>query len=507
MNNITNNAADLNLSVYSIEPSECVARILGVMELGGDVASDGEAFQALKAELEKLTGLYSQRIDWHLVEVLALRVLEQQREISAAIWLGCAWFKCRGLPGLVDASDLWWQLFNRHWETMNPPVARLRARRNQLLWLLDFLHAELKAEFEGLEQAVWEQLQHRWQAIAEVWQKHDDQLVDFARVLLACQALPCVAVQSALQPVQEEVLLEPDPESPPAVVRITVPEAVNALVGQCIEQSLLSPLLYRLNRLQAWSEIRQAPEASLKGSVIPPPSLMQLEHFARVQEGAVAEHILGFCESHLSSLPFWFDLSRASHDALVQVEAFEAAAAVVLEVNALLQRVPALAGLAFANGLPFADPQTQAWLAAVQPEPEPEPEPVHIAPVETLVDETAQRIKAAEQLAAQGQIGEALAELQRAVGASHAGRDRFSLRLAQCELMQRFGAGAAASALFESLLAEVHRQRLDTWEPALVQQLIALSANHNNELSARWLSRLAALDGYAAWMLTAQSKH
>lgn len=502
MNNITS-AADLNLSVYSIEPSECVARVLGAMGLGGDVASDGEAFQALKAELEKLTGLYSQRVDWHLVETLALSVLEERREISAAVWLGCAWFKCRGLPGLVDACDLWWQLFDLHWETMNPPVARLRARRNQLLWLLDFLHAELKAEFEALEPSQWEQLQNRWQAIAGFWQRHDEQPVDFSRVLLACQALPCVAVQGALQPVQEAVLSELESESPPAVVCVTVPEALNALVSQCIEQSLLSPLLYRLNRLQAWSGIRQIPEAGPEGSVIPAPSCMQLEHFARVLEGAVAEHILRFCESHLSSLPFWFDLSRASHNALVQLEAFEAAAAVVLEVNELLQRVPALAGQAFANGLPFADLQTQAWLAAVQPELE----PVHIAPAETVVDEAVQRIKAAEQLAARGQIGEALSELQRAVGASHAGRDRFSLRLAQCELMQRFGAGAAASALFESLLAEVHRQRLDAWEPALVQQLIALSAKHNNDLSARWLPHLAALDGHAAWMLTAQSKH
>ena len=502
MNNITNNTADLTLSVYPVDPSECVLRILGVMGLGGDAANDdGEAFQALKNELEKLTGLYSQRIDWHLVEALALEVLEQQREISAAIWLGCAWLKCRGLPGLLDACDLWWQLFDRHWETMSPPVTRLRARRNQLLWLLDFLDVELKAEFEALEQPMWEQLQNRWQAIAGFWQGHDDEPVDFARVLRACQALPCVAIQGASQPVQKEVLLVP--ESPPAAVCATVPEALNALVSQCIEQSLLSPLLYRLNRLQAWSGIRQIPEAGAEGSVIPAPSCMQLEHFARVLEGAVAEHILRFCESHLSSLPFWFDLSRASHNALVQLEAFEAAAAVVLEVNELLQRVPALAGQAFANGLPFADLQTQAWLAAVQPELE----PVHIAPAETVVDEAVQRIKAAEQLAARGQIGEALAELQRAVGASHAGRDRFSLRLAQCELMQRFGAGAAASALFESLLAEVHRQRLDAWEPALVQRLIALSANHNNDLSARWLPHLATLDGYAAWMLTAQSKH
>lgn len=508
MKSITNKTVELSLSVSSVELPTCVPQILGAVGEGADSANDGQALQVLKAEMEKLTGLYGQRIDWQQVEVLALRVLEQQREISAAIWLGCAWFKCRGLPGLVDASHLLWQLFDRYWEEMSPPAARLRARRNQLLWLLDFMDAELKGEFEALDQPLWDQLQNHWQAIAAFWQMHDDQRVDFTRVLQVCRALPCAGVQGVLEVCESVPQVMPQvPDSPSAAVSLTVPEALSALVNQCIEQSLLSPLLYRLNRLQSWGAIRQCPEAIQEASVIPAPGSALREDFARVQEDGVAQSVLHFCETHLPTQPLWLDLSRASHDALVRLEAFEAAAAVVFEINELVQRIPLLAGLSFADGQPFADPQTRTWLAAVQPKLPELPVQESAAPDETFVDELTQRIKAAEHLAAVGQIGEALAELQRQVAASHAGRERFYLRLAQCELMQRFGAQMAAHALFEALLGEVHQLHLDAWEPALVQRLIALAANQGDGLSSQWFAHLAALDGHAAWMLTAQGNH
>ena len=504
MNKITIKSVSLHSSSSAVDSSVYIARILGSTGVDSDVASDGSALPALKVEMDKLTAIYSQRIDWQQVEVLALKALEQQREISAAIWLGCAWFKCRGLSGLVDASHLLWQLFDRYWEEMSPPVARLRARRNQLLWLLDFLDAELKGEFEPLEPPQWDQLQNHWQAIAAFWQVHDEHLVDFTRVLQACRALPCADLPCALE------VLEPTPqvpESPQEAQNLTVPEALNVLVNQCIEQSLLSPLLYRLNRLQAWGAITQCPEATQDASAVPAPGCALLEAFVRVQEAAVAHSILRFCEALLPTQPLWLDLSRASHDALVQLEAFDAAAAVVLEVNELLQRIPLLAGLAFADGQPFADAQTRAWLTTLQPKPPEPPVQERAASVEVVVDELTQWITAAEHMAVAGQIGQALAELQMQVAASHAGRERFYLRLAQCDLMQRFGAQAAAQALFEALLGEVHQRRLDAWEPTLVQRLIALAANQGNGLSSQWFAHLAALDGHAAWVLTAQSKH
>src|SRR5690606_6010239 len=65
---------------------------------------------------------------------------------------------------------------------------------------------------------------------------------------------------------------------------------------------------------------------------------------------------------------FWLDLNLASFTALSNLPAGQAAAAAVQqETAALLARMPALPTLCFADGSPFADARTQAWLSSRAP--------------------------------------------------------------------------------------------------------------------------------------------
>ncbi|MGI4815746.1 MAG: TssA family type VI secretion system protein [Janthinobacterium lividum] len=114
----------------------------------------------------------------------------------------------------------------------------------------------------------------------------------------------------------------------------------------------------------------------------------------------------------------------------------------------------------------------------------------------------------AQALAAAGQLSTALSLLQKSVVAQTAPRERFHLRLAQCELIQRFDVSGDLSRLVAPLLRQVDEHRLEIWEPELAQRTLALAAmlNASNQADRQHLlDRLAAIDLAATWRVNSSS--
>ena len=128
--------------------------------------------------------------------------------------------------------------------------------------------------------------------------------------------------------------------------------------------------------------------------------------------------------------------------------------------------MPQLPGLAFADGTPFAEPQTRTWISTEieQPSAGAPPRPqagkggegseAMLAQAKTLLDAS--------------QATQALALLQEAVAAARAGRDRFLARLELARLAASAGFSAVAKAVYDELDREASAHDLDAWEPELV---------------------------------------
>src|SRR5690606_435052 len=227
------------------------------------------------------------------------------------------------------------------------------------------------------------------------------------------------------------------------------------------------------------------------------------DSFARIMQTGEPEAILRFAESRLASFPCWLDLSRASHHALLQLGATQAASAVAFETGRLSARLPELAMLTFSDDRPFADSVTQAWLAGLGPAPAP------AASVDTQTDPVAALVREAEGKAADGRLNEALEDLQDGVRRADSGRMNFRLRLAQCGLIHKFDAKTDMRALMQPMLEEIDAHRLDDWEPDLARQALSLAAgialrDGQNRVNpaAPVLERLSRVDVQAAWQLS-----
>src|SRR5690606_3421282 len=144
---------------------------------------------------------------------------------------------------------------------------------------------------------------------------------------------------------------------------------LHPLVDWFVQELPTAPILFRLNRICAWTTMARAPFAEGRRTRLPAPAAQLSDSFAQIVQTGEPEAVVRFAESRLASFPCWLDLSRASHQALLKLGAAEAAAAVAFETGRLTARLPDLAQLTFNDDRPFADGATQTWLEGLAPAP------------------------------------------------------------------------------------------------------------------------------------------
>jgi type VI secretion system protein VasJ len=499
---------------------------ISVASPAGANPREGAAFSLAQIEVEKLTNIHAESgVDWQKVADTCAKVLrEEGKDFNAAVWLLCAWTTLNGISGLATGVHVLREMLEQYWDTLTPPPARLRARRNQAEWMLEWLTAKVEENFEPVPGDQLAVLLEDWDAIDSFWRDKDADGPSFfalrrrlSQLPVQASAEPAFAAPEPVQPVETvavAVPVSPPPslsgKAPPALAPVhlldsfesdeAIENAVNSVFGSlaplvafCLDARPTLPLLFRLNRQSAWTTLQQAPPAQGNTTRLPPPSEAELQSFSRLQSAGEPLDIVRFCEGRLNTYPFWLDLNRASHAALSRLGSGSLAglASLSLETRHFLARLPSLVELTFADGQPFADGATRSWLEGLAPVVSGGAGDA----VQTLIDDAGRE-------AADGRLSDALAGLQASLREVSSGRDRFRLRRAQCELLHRFEPRAQLRVALDVLLQEATEQGLDRWEPDLVRPLLELALVHEDGGSkTTWAQQLAAMDLPAFWRL------
>ena len=512
----------------------------------GGSPRDNETYVALQLQIDRLTDIHTEdAIDWATVVSLSAKILKEEgKDLSAAAWLAVALLHQRGPEGLATGIHILSELVLTFWDTMSPPPARLRGRRNQMQWLLDQLTAYLQEENESpsLPADTHTELLADWDALYEAWQLHDTDAPAFYALRRQLAALPVADAAPNNSDTDNADLGQPTAE-PPGVIpprgmtapgqhsstntpsspisaaplklptdnlpaACSDPESaidaafaqMQALVDWCLSDSPTLPLLFRLNRICAWAALSVAPPCSGATTLVRSPPDPLVDGLTLVQQGTEALAIVQFVEARLISHRYWLDLNRISHAALSRIGAADAAAVVAFETNQLMARLPELRTQTFSDGRPFADAQTLAWLDGLNTAQPPQSASGSDAVEAAIANAVAQ--------AASGQLDAAMRALQHIVFKADSVRESFQLRLAQCDLLHRFDTGADIGSLVAPLIEELDVYQLSRWEPGLARRTLELAAaveqRHGPDRvqpSATLLSRLAGVDCDSAWRL------
>ncbi|RKG84544.1 hypothetical protein D7V88_21750 [Corallococcus terminator] len=280
---------------------------------------------------------------------------------------------------------------------------------------------------------------------------------------------------------------------PPPSAELASPEAATdflrnvgaslvSAAGLVRRANTADPLAYRMLRTGLWLHLSQppAPGANARTSLPPfPPALR--ERLERMATHARWAELLEEAESALMQHRFALELQRQVANALAGLGATHASAreALMLELAALLRRMPGVVDLVASDGTPLTDAATKQWLQTeVVPRAAPAtpaanaPRALRIAlpplPSETPTASIGAGLEEeARVLLEAGKPEEALQRLQSAVNAATTGRARFIARLSLARMCANSGNLLLARTLYELLDEECSARQLDAWDPAL----------------------------------------
>lgn len=473
-----------------------VQSALAALPDGTDAASvrDGPSFETLETEMRKLEREGPAAVRWSEVVRGGQDLLATEgKDLGVAAWLAVALGTTEGMAGLATGLQILEGLVAQDWSAATP--TRPRARAGIFDWLVS--HAARLVPDDPtpaeLDEAVRAEgaLQRIDALLGDKLAGTDIPLGELLRPLRTLSQRRIRELEAAREP--EVAVVAPPPTSPPApaipaVASPGVPEiavvpgnldrtvsglreAVRTTALALIGAELSEWRGYRLLRAVTWLSVTEPPPAAGsdgRTALMPPPATRLAEFDGAAGRPAdLVPALETFCSG--SGL-FWLDGQRRSAAALTALgpRYADCVREIAAGVLGLLERLPTLASLRFADGSAFADPATQAWLATLQPA---------AAPASADATDTAPWAAAfveARRTALDGHAEVALTRLAAGAAAAPDRRQWAFWRLAEARLCLETDNALIAHAIARHLGDEIDRYGLEAWEPGLAAEAAAL---------------------------------
>ena len=519
--------------------------ILGKEPIAGDSPAGVDAryepeFEALQREIDKLASPSAGQVDWKAIVDNAAGILERRsKDLTAASYLAVGLIRTHKADGLVQGTRILKDLLETYWDTLYPPKKRMRGRAGAITWWFERSLLELKrfapaslpeeaaarvnADLKRLEELLAAQLPEapRLGPLLRLMESLSPPKPAALAVAPAAAELP--------KPAQKEV---PEAAAAPTVKRqssaseagesiTTLQEARRALDGMLqrmrqaslfmLQHDLKDPLAYRYRRMASWAKILAPPPNVDGASQIVSPAPQVRETLSILRDAHNWPALIENAEQKLSQFVFWFDLNRYVAEALSALGPDHGAAlsAVRQETAFLLQRLPGVERLRFADGMPFADDQSLLWLQSIRPVDAQSSATVAAAPTGPA-DSFQEAVRAAQTLARGKKIVEAVQVLQPGMQKSAGRSERLRWQMAIGQLLLDAKKHSAALPHLEQLLQEIDDFRLEAWDPGLaLEGLIAVWQGFDAQSAAEYksralgiLQRIARIDPVAALRLS-----
>ena len=513
----------------------------------GEDARYEPEYDELQSEIDKLSSVTGGEIDWkRVVKVSHTLLSSKTKDIKVASYLGVALTRLKGVDGFATGVQILLDMVEGFWDTLYPAKKRMRGRLNALTWWEEQNERFLR-EYDGEElpsatvQVLVQRLRDLDSALAE---KTDEapvlsKLADFADRLpvkspekaaeeaaevrmqehrAASEAAVEAAVDAAAGSTGAPAAPAPAPSAPASglsasstpvgqigsheeyrkILKERLSE-LGAVADYLLTNDPVDRVGYRLRRISAWMSIPALPPNQDGKTMIPGPDALEKGAVVNLLEGRDFLSALRAAESRVSQYLFWLDLSRLSVEALDGLGGpyRDAMLALETEVQLFTRRLPGLENLSFADGTPFADGKTKAWLKSLSSD---EPEGL---PADDGSESASTRAFAeASRLAKEKKVFDAVSVLQNTLNATSSIRERFLLRLGLIRLLTDVGQGDLARAHVEEVLEQIESYRLEQWEPDLALRglkaaysaLTTAGGEDSVALSKRTLQRIGRLN-------------
>lgn len=483
---------------------------------------ESDRFAETEREIDKLSSLSGDAIpNWQRVEQLACEYLtEQSKDYLVASWLAQAWTERHAMLGVNAGLSLLAGLTEKFWDSAIPPVARLRGRRNAMLWWIDRASDWLEKQTDiAIGSELAEQMLTNAKRLDTLLAEKDPEAPSLSKIISQIQRIP-VEQPAVVTPIEEEQSTteapadstntanpssatdQPSnvPTDAPTVTAaapaVSAPVAPKAFVAPGTIEinnfddvvTLLKPaqdyiaqigpalfafdhahpLSIYLSRFAARASIFEIPSATNGQTAIAAPPVAIVDAFEKISNSKNAQGLVEFCESRIRAFPFWLDLDyhAARGFSMMGSAGAKMREAIIDMMLAFVDRLPGIDQFSFSSGMPFASLETITWIKQCRQERSG-------SGSEDAFGEV--RMQAMAQFA-EGQMDDAIEILQNYLTNNRSGREQFRARLALVQLTLGQNPQADLLALVEPLIEDCQRLGLDQWEPELASQAWELKA-------------------------------
>lgn len=470
---------------------------LGTQPISGGAPQGSEpkyeaAYELMQNEIQKMSSVSGGTVDWGVVESSAVEVLSTlAKDIPAAGYLAVALGQTKGLEGWAMGTQIFADILENYWDTAFPPLKRLRARINTLDWwkersipLLEKwqsnvpyspeIYSAAEKALAALDTQVGERMElpplREVQELLRRLPQHEPSSDTQEIAETPAPPKPAEASKNATASMTSASLAAS--ETPPGSVA-EAHAVLHRLAGEtlsflCGPEPATDALTWKIVYASLLGRIVSLPPADCGMTAVPGPDAPSLDACRNLLESGNPVQAVASAVAFAPSCPLWLDVHRCVAEALSAAGAhFAAALGVVrLECAALVERLPQLSHMTFADGTPFADGKTQTWLKGLASSNGEAPE----SPETLLIKEA---FAQAGSLMGNDYLYGALEVLEDARRKLH-GRDPVGclrLRIRQMSLLCRGHRFDLAAGLADEITSGMNCDALEIWQPALALEV------------------------------------
>jgi len=473
------------------------------------------SFEALEAELAKQESLNAETVDWKEVKALATDLLQNTtKDFLVASYLTHALTVTEGYTGLLVGIKILESFAENYWLESFPPAKRLRARKTAVEWMVEKTNhyleqspptnkeneiiIEIAKSIKNLDMALSEKMESQAPTMSDLNRslKRLKQSAEFEVKEAELKAAPKVVTPSPAAeptPTVESATAEPvvaDEVTQPVVAAPIKTQVTNTSkaatvnsgpIGSDVDAKKLykqvqdalrqlaefhgsekpsDPKRYRYSRSALWDSLDKLPPNKDNKTQLPKPPADKFKKLQELFEQGDFASVIAQAEKSAAKMPYWFDGQRLIASSLEALggEYTKSSQALIDELKQFISRVPTIIKLCYSDGTPFADEQTQMWLATqvlVSNESD----------SGNTTDSLDEFFKDAQKLAANGKLDEGLVLLKNIP--SNSIRDNYRAKIAGAELVAQSGQVKIAIPLLERLITETKKITALDWETDL----------------------------------------
>lgn len=474
---------------------ELGARPISADKPQGRNVRDDDIFFELKSEMDKLSSPSGRAgFSWETVAALSTTILKSHsKDLLAASYLGVALVNLKKDQGLDEATDMYWNLVKNHWDTLYP--SKPRGRMAALNWWIEKTGQVLAGPQWTIQPKHVKAVSSRLNDLAGFLGSRMESPPSFSELIRTVSALgsqqeaggdkpgdkdkarPASMPPAETDLSQESVQITGD--SPDEAIRVLSPlfQKIKTAAKLFRDERVSNPQAYTWLRFSVWEPIRALPPSSDGLTRIGPPAAQTVTHLKRMFK---EEDLLGLIQASESALAsarnlFVMDLNFYTWTALDKLgKKYHAARdAVYFETRTFMKRMNGLDQLLFSDRTPFVSDQARDWL---ERQDEIMKGTGTVAGPETgsahLLDREIAEVM--ERQAQGGLLTEAVQTLQDRIQGCASKKDAMVLKLGLARLLIAEKQERIALAHLDSILEDMDRHRLDSWDPAFALDTLKL---------------------------------